>query len=70
MRVVGAVASVVLMTVGRFSLSMEGVNIEVAHDPDLALVGAGIAIALGLLAGAVPAFRAARAEISEGLRAV
>ena len=68
--VVGAVASVVLMTMGRFSLSMEGVNIEVAHDPDLALVGAGIAIALGLLAGAVPAFRAARAEISEGLRAV
>lgn len=68
--IVGAAGSVALMTAGRFSLTMEGVNIEVAHDPSLAILGAGIAITLGLLAGAVPAFRAARAEISQGLRAV
>ncbi len=67
---VGAIASVALMMVGRFNLTMEGVNIEVAHDPRLAFVGAGIALGLGLLAGVVPALRAARAEISEGLRAV
>ena len=67
---VGGVASTILITFGRFSMAMEGVNVEIVNDPRLAVIGAGIAILLGLLAGAVPAVRAARSEITEGLRAI
>lgn len=67
---VGGIASTILVTFGRFSMAMEGVNVEIVNDPRLAVIGAGIAILLGLLAGAVPAVRAARSEITEGLRAI
>ena len=49
---------------------MEGMNVEIANDPRLAVIGAGIAVGLGLLAGAVPAIRASRGEIVQGFRAV
>lgn len=68
--VIGGAASTSLIAIGRFSMSMEGVNVEIVNDPRLALLGACIAILLGLLAGAVPALRAARSEITEGLRAI
>ena len=68
--VIGGVASTVLISFGRFSMTMEGVNVEIVNDPRLAMIGAGSAIILGRLAGAVPAVRAARSEITEGLRAI
>lgn len=55
---------------GRFSMTMEGLNVEVVSDWRLAVIGTGIAVALGLVAGAVPAFRAARTDIAQGFRAV
>jgi putative ABC transport system permease protein len=68
--VVGAVTSTVVVSIGRFSMTMEGMNVEIANDPSLAFIGAGIAVGLGLLAGAVPAIRASRGEIVQGFRAV
>ena len=67
---VGAFATFIAIAMGRFGMTMEGVSIELANDPRIALLGAGISVALGLLAGAVPAIRAARAGIVQGLRAV
>lgn len=68
--VIGALGSTLMIAFGRFGMTMEGVSIELANDPGITLVGAGISVALGLLAGAVPAIRAARAGIVSGLRAV
>lgn len=68
--VMGAVASGVMIWFGRFGMTMEGVSIEISNDPWITLIGAGISVGLGLLAGAVPAARAARAGIVTGLRAV
>lgn len=65
----GAAAAAIVVTWGRFSMSMEGMNVEVSTDPRLAAIGTGIAVLLGLLAGAVPALRAARGGIVAGLRA-
>ena len=67
---VGAFATFIVIAIGRFGMTMEGVSIEIANDPRIALLGAGISVGLGLLAGAVPAIRAARAGIVQGLRAV
>ena len=67
---IGAFATFVAIAIGRFGMTMEGVSIELANDPRIALLGAAISVALGLLAGAIPAIRAARAGIIQGLRAV
>ena len=64
----GGIAAFV-MGWNRFSMSMEGVNIEVSGDPTLAVLGTAIAIGLGLLAGAIPAVRATTGGIVNGLRA-
>ena len=67
---VGTSASAIAVMVGRFGMTMEGVSIEISTDPRVAVIAALIAVGLGLLAGAVPAIRAARAGIVPGLRAV
>ena len=66
----GTSASAIAVMIGRFGMTMEGVSIEISTDPRVAVVAALIAVGLGLLAGAVPAIRAARAGIVPGLRAV
>ena len=65
----GAGAAAIAIGWGRFSMTMEGMNVEIATDPVIALAGAVIAVLLGILAGAVPAIRAARGTIAGGLRA-
>lgn len=65
----GTAASAIVVAIGRFGMTMEGVSIEISNDPRVAAIGALIAVGLGLLAGAVPAIRAARAGIVQGLRA-
>ncbi len=66
---IGATAAALAIGWGRFSMTMEGMNVEIATDPAIAVAGAAIAVLLGMLAGAVPAIRAARGTIAQGLRA-
>ncbi len=64
----GASAAWMVLTVGRFSLTVEGANLELASDPAIALTGIGIAIAVGVVAGLVPGLQSARGEIVANLR--
>ena len=59
-----------LLTLRRYSLSMEGLNIEVASDPAILAVGLLLSVTLGVLAGLVPAVQASRREIASCFRAV
>jgi len=49
---------------------MEGLNVEIAADPVIILTGLGMSVALGVLAGLVPAWQASRREIAACFRAV
>lgn len=64
----GALAAWAVLAVGRFSLTVEGANLELASDPAIALTGIGIAIAVGVVAGLVPGLQSARGEIVANLR--
>ena len=63
-------AAAFLLTRQRWALTMEGLNVEIASDPGVIGLGLGLAVALGLFAGATPAIRAARRGITDSLRAV
>lgn len=65
----GAIATA-WFTRQRFSLTTEGLNVEVASDPSVVVLGLVLSLALGWVAGLTPAIRAARLEITEALRAV
>jgi putative ABC transport system permease protein len=66
----GAIAAHVFVARGRFSLSMEGLNVEIAADPSIIVTGLLLSIVLGVLAGVVPAWQASRREIAACFRAV
>ena len=66
----GGVTAAILMHFGRFSMTMEGLNVEIISNPILAVIGTAIAVMLGLVAGAIPAWRAGRTEIAQSFRAV
>ena len=66
----GAVGAWVMVSRGRFSLTMEGLNVEVASDPTILLTGLALSVTLGVVAGLVPALRASRREIASCFRAV
>jgi putative ABC transport system permease protein len=68
--VVGAVGAFVVVSQGRFSLSMEGLNVEVSTSPGILVTGLVMSVALGVLAGLVPAWQASRREIAACFRAV
>ena len=53
-----------------YSMTMEGLNVEISSDPLILVIGITIALALGVLAGIVPAWRVSRLEISQCFRAV
>lgn len=55
---------------GRFSLTMEGLNIELVAEPATLAVGLILSVMMGSLAGAVPAWQASRREVAECFRAV
>ena len=67
---VGALAAWLFTKIGRFSMTMEGLNVEISSDPTVLAIGIGLALLLGLLAGVVPAWRASRREIAHSFRAV
>lgn len=64
----GAVASDVVIRLARLDFTMEGVSIQVKASGAAALAGVALAAGLGALAGALPAWAAARREIVQGFR--
>jgi len=66
----GGVAAFVTVQLGQFTMTMEGVNIEIASDPTAAIVGVALALALGMFAAMIPALRLARTDIASCFRAV
>jgi putative ABC transport system permease protein len=66
----GIAAAFAVLHFGRFSLSIQGTNMNVSANP--AAIGLGLAVAagVGVLAGLVPAFQASRREIAASFRAV
>jgi putative ABC transport system permease protein len=65
---IGAAAAHAAISLSHMTFGMEGVSIEVVADPRTTLLGVGMAAALGALAGAIPAWAAARREIVQGFR--
>ncbi len=66
----GVAAAFALLHFSRFSLSVEGVNLNVRADPAAAALGLAVAAGVGVLAGLVPALQASRREIAASFRAV
>ena len=66
----GAVVAYLVVSRGRFSLTMEGLNVEVASDPSILVVGLVLSVCLGVGASLIPAWQASRREIAACFRAV
>jgi putative ABC transport system permease protein len=67
---IGVFAAWLVASLGRYSMTMEGLNVEISSDPLILVIGIMIALGLGILAGVVPAWRVSRLEISQCFRAV
>lgn len=67
---VGIVAAMVVLARGGLAVGTEGVSIVFRPSVGLAMTGLIVASVVGVVAGLVPAVRAARAEIVSSLRAV
>jgi putative ABC transport system permease protein len=68
--VIGAALAYTAIRVANLNFTMEGVSIDVIGDQRIALLGVGLAATLGLIAGSVPAWMAARRQIAQSFRAV
>lgn len=66
--VLGTAACAAFLLWRPLSLSTEGVSIDFAADPALLLWGLGLSLAVGFVAGLIPAWQAGRAEIVTSLR--
>lgn len=66
----GTLIAVAIVRLGRFSISAEGLSINVTADTAVILTGLGLAGGVGVLAGLVPAWQASRREIAQCFRAV
>jgi putative ABC transport system permease protein len=66
----GALAAYLFVRVGRFSLSNEGLSINVAADMSAVLIGVLVSAGVGVLAGLAPAYQASRRQIAECFRSV
>ena len=58
------------LKLGGLSLTTDGVNINFSASPTILATGLGVSLALGILAGLVPAWQASRRDIVESFRAV
>lgn len=67
---IGVAAAFALLHFGRFSLSVQGTNLNVQADPAAIGIGVALAAGVGILAGLVPALQASRREIAASFRAV
>lgn len=68
--VLGAALAVGVVGYGRFSISAEGLSVNVSSSPRVILTGLAIAAGVGVLAGLAPAWQAGRREIAQCFRAV
>jgi len=68
--IIGGTAAFLTVQLGQFTISMEGVKIEMATEPTAALIGIILALSLGLFAALIPALRLARTDIASCFRAV
>lgn len=66
--ILGTIACIVFLLWQPMSLSTEGASIDFVASPGLVIWGLGLSIVVGLVAGAVPAWQAGRAEIVTSLR--
>jgi putative ABC transport system permease protein len=66
----GVAAATAALAWGGLAVGTEGVSIAFLPSSRLALTGLGVAVVTGLMAGVVPAWQAARAEIVAALRHV
>jgi putative ABC transport system permease protein len=64
----GVGCALVALTFGDLAIGAEAVTIALVPTLDLALIGLGVALVTGLIAGLIPAWQAARAEIVPALR--
>ena len=67
---IGTLAAWSFTWFGRFAMTMEGLNIEISSNPMVIGIGIGLSLALGVLAGIVPAWRVSRRVIAQSFRAV
>ncbi len=68
--VFGAFGAAALLAWGDFSLSNEGLSIAAEASVETVAIAIGLSAVLGVVAGLVPAMRAARIEIAASFRAV
>lgn len=68
--VIGGIAAFITVQLGQFTMTMEGVNIEMASGPTATIIGIVLALGLGMFAAMIPALRLARTDIATCFRAV
>ena len=68
--ILGGVAAFLTVQFGQFTMTMEGVNIEMSTGPAAAIMGVALALGLGMFAASLPALRLARTDIATCFRAV
>ncbi len=67
---IGTVGAMAVLYWKQLSLSVDGLSVPILADGMLLVTGLGISLALGVLAGLVPAWQASRHEIASCFRAV
>lgn len=68
--VAGTAVAVAVLRLGRYSISAEGLSVNVSADGRVIVTGLMISAAVGIVAGLVPAWQAGRKEITQCFRAV
>jgi len=66
----GSAGAWLILHFGRFSLTNEGLSINFEAGPQVWLMGMGLSVLLGVVAGLVPAWQASRREIVASFRAI
>ncbi len=66
----GTLFAAAFLAWGRFSLSTEGLSIDVSADATTAVAGLAISAGVGIVAGLVPAIQASRREVAQSFRAI
>lgn len=67
---VGAAGAYLLVEYGRFSLSTEGLSVNVTSNWSVLAIGLAVSAAVGVIAGLIPGILAGRREIAQCFRAV